>query len=675
MIQKTKNVIYDSDYTTFVKNWWYPKFQYTWSIEEKKKGIFDKVVDNVFGVPEKATQEQIQEAQKWGFQENASLEEEIKRIINLPDEQYKDSLLSSKLRTYLMDAEKHYVTTLTDYKTDMAPSYRELKPTYYNISWLFAKTYYAVNYPSYIDFLWTRDLLNVYGKWDLSWFVYPADDAKIQWMLKRRATQLKAEISDYYSRWVTIDTEVEIQYRDVENIRQKLATREERYFESSFYITIYEDDLEKLTTYGKKYEQKISWYWIKIKPAIQRMDEWFFSTVPWWLDDLAIYRSMITTSLWWSFPFMTNDLIESTGILYWYNLHTWSIIIFDRFSHKLPNMNSIILATAWAWKSFTVKLEILRYLLLGIDVIVIDPENEYKWLCEKVWWTYINIAVNSNQTLNPFDLPPKIEDVDYQKWDLLRSQIMSLIWIISVLLGWVSPEEEAILDKAIQATYALKDLTFEKEDVEDKQMPIMEDLLNVLEWMEWWEKLAIKLSKYVTWTFGKLFNNSTNVNLSTWLTVFSIRDLEDALKTPAMFNVLNFIWTKVRAQKKKRLLVVDEAWIMMQNEVSANFLFGLVKRARKYWLGITTISQDVEDFIKSKYWKPIVSNSSLQILLKQSTASIKALAGIFGLSENEKQKLVSSNIWEWLLFAWSQHVAVKILASPQEKQFITTDIR
>ena len=338
-------------------------------------------------------------------------------------------------------------------------------------------------------------------------------------------------------------------------------------------------------------------------------------------------------------------------------------------------MNSVILATSGAGKSFTVKLEILRYLLNGVDVIVIDPENEYQALCEKVGGTYVNIATSSQQFLNPFDLPPMIEDVEYGKGDLLRSQVMNLVGLIQILIWKLSAEEEALLDKALQNTYALKGFTFDMDDYTGKQPPLMEDLMNVLDGMRWGEQIALKLSKYVTGTFGKLFNNYTNVDINNAITVFSIRDVEEALKTPAMFNVLSFIWAKVRSVKKQRLLVCDEAWIMLQNDISANFLFGLIKRARKYWLGITTISQDIEDFIRSPYGKPIVSNSSMQLLLKQSVTSMKSLNQLLWLSEAEQQRLISVGVGEWLMFVGNQHVGVQILASPYEKQFITTDVR
>lgn len=647
----------------------------------KKKWFFDNLVESLFPSPNGNKGKDVKD---WETKEssienvdlkNMELKDQVKAIIAMPDSEYSDKKLTSQLRKYIAEVEKRYTTTISDYKTHIAPSFWEFKSADFNVSWMLGKSYYVQSYPSYIDALWTRDLLWFNEKWDMSFLIYPEEDSAIQTMLKQRATQLKAEINESIQKWITLDTEIEQQYRDVEDIRQKLTTREERYFEMWYYINLYNEDEQKLKEIWRKFEQKISWYGVRLKNATQRMDEWFNSVLPICLDDLWITRSAVTSSLAWSFPFISNDLTQKTWILYWINSYTWWLVIFDRFNSDLPNMNSCILATSWAWKSFTVKLEIMRYLLNGIESIVIDPENEYKDMCDKVWWTYINIATNSQQYLNPFDIPPQIEDVEYWKWDLLRSQIMNLIWLIKILVWDLSTEDEALLDKALQNTYMLKWFTFDETSYEWRQPPIMEDLMNTLNGMDWWEKMALKLSKYVTWTFWKIFNNYTNVDINNALTVFSIRDLEDALKTPAMFNVLNFIWTKVRAHKKKRLLVCDEAWIMLRHPTSAEFLFWLIKRARKYWVWITTISQDIEDFVRSEYWKPIISNSALQILLKQSTTSIKSLDSLLWLSDMEERRLVSCWIWEWLIFAWSQHIWVKILASPQEQAFISTDIK
>jgi len=678
-----QNVVYDTDYSAYVADGGYPLFQAPagaeklWFLDKLLSGIFPSLFGKKWaptgaGMLGGKHKEPLPENNEIKDKE---LREQVKYLLELPDEQYNDQKLTSKMRQYIAETEKEYSTVINDYKSHIAPSYWEFKPTHYNVSGIFGKSYYAQSYPSYIDALWTRDIFGFHAKWDMTWFIYPEDDAAIQSMLKNRATQLKAEVKDAMQKGITLDMEIEQQYRDVEMIREKLTTREERYFENSFYINVYDDNEDKLKETGKKIEQKISGYWIRIKSAIQRMDEGFTSGLPFCSDELAISRSSVTSSLAGWFPFISNDMVSETGILYGINLHTGWLVIFDRYNGKLQNMNSVILATSGAGKSFTVKLEVLRYLINDIDVIIIDPENEYKSLCQKVGGTYVNIATNSQQYLNPFDIPPRIEDVEYGKGDLLRSQIMSLIWMIQILIWGCTPEEEALLDKALQSTYSLKWFSLEADSYEGKQPPIMGDLMNVLEGMEGGDRLALRLSKYVSGTFGKVFNNYTNIDINNKLTVISIRDLEDALKTPAMMNVLNRVWTKVRAHKKKRMLACDEAWIMFQNETSAEFLFGLTKRARKYGLWITVISQDIEDFVRSKYGKPIISNCALQILLKQSTTSIKALNELLGLSEAEQRRLVSSGVWEWLIFAGNQHVAVKVLASPEEKEFITTDVK
>lgn len=553
----------------------------------KKKSRFDALLESLFGTgkkEEKKAETPKEQAKTPPASSQLPLKEQIKALLVLPDQDYSDKLLTSEMRNYIKSVEDAYTQTISDFKTHIAPSYWEAQVSQVNLSGIFGRSYYTQSYPSYLEALWTRDLMGLHGKWDMSFFLYPEDDSAIQTMLKRKSTQLKAELSDAMQKGITIDKDVEQQYRDVEMIREKLVTREERYFELSHYFTLYDPNQDQLKENGKKYEQKIGGYGIRVKHAIHRMDEGLVSSLPFCLDELGISRSSLTSSLAGSFPFISNDLVHKSGIFYGINLHTGGLVIFDRFNSKLPNMNSVILATSGAGKSFTVKLEVLRYLLNGIDAIIIDPENEYKQLCEAVGGSYINIATNSQQYINPFDIPPRIEDVEYGKGDLLRSQIMNLIGLVQILIGKMSAEEEAVLDKALQSTYALKGFSLEDDDFEGKQPPLMEDLMHVLDGMTGGEELSLKLSKFVNGTFGKLFNNYTNIDINNRITVFSIRDLEDALKTPAMFNALNFIWTKVRSVKKQRLLVCDEARILLQNDISANFLFGLTKRARKYGL-------------------------------------------------------------------------------------------
>lgn len=723
MLENLANIIYDTNYTSLVLGWGFvltstlptatkatkkPGFfealfapskknpDSSWTISDQannnpwlespdtldsksgeKKSRIDNILDKIGLWANKPAETKVwaEKSSKTPLKKNQTIADQIKELLNIPDEEYSDKKLTSELRQYIKEVDQHYSSLLSDYKSHLAPSYRKFNTTDFNVSGMLGKSYYTHEYPSYIDMLWTRDIMSLYSKRDMSFYVYPEDDSAIQSMLKQRSTQLKAELNESLQKGITLDKEIEQQYRDVEMIREKLVTKEERYFEFGNYTTIYDYSEESLKENGKKFEQKISGYWIRVKNATHRMDEGFNTTLPLCTDELGIVRSAVTSSLAASFPFVSSDLISKTGIMYGVNSHTGGLVIFDRFDSHLPNMNSVVLATSGAGKSFAVKLEILRYLLNGIDIIVIDPENEYQALAEKVWGTYINIATSSQQFLNPFDLPPNIEDVEYGKGDLLRSQIMNLVGLIQILIGNLSPEEEALLDKALQATYALKWFTLEEDDYTGKQPPLMEDLMHTLEGMDGGDTMALKISKYVTGTFGKLFNNYTNVDIDNALTVFSIRDVEDALKTPAMFNALSFIWSKIRSQKKRRLLVCDEAWIMLQNEISANFLFGLIKRARKYGLGVTTISQDIEDFTASKYGKPIVSNSAMQILLKQSVTSLKSLNQLLGLSEAEQQLLISSAVGEGLIFAGNNHVAVKILASPEEKEFITTDVK
>ena len=692
MLERLQNIVYDTNYTAVITNGGFVVFsQLAMDVltQKKKKkadafGRMDTLLQKIgltpapkkpWETPESTKKPELPTEEYSQTTKQLALADQVKQLLQLPDAEYSDKKLTSELRQYIKEVDNRYSALLSDYKSHIAPSYREFTMQQFNVSGILGKCYYTQEYPSYIDTLWTRDIMSMHAKRDMSFYLYPEDDSAIQSMLKQKSTQLKAELSDAMQKGITIDKEIEQQYRDVEMIREKLTTKEERYFELWNYTTIYDHNEEKLRETGKKFEQKISGYGIRVKNAIHRMDNGFTANLPICLDDMGIVRSAVTSSLAASFPFISSDLITKTWILYGVNAHTGGLVIFDRFSSKLPNMNSVILATSGAGKSFTVKLEILRYLLNGVDIIVIDPENEYQALCERVGGTYVNIATSSQQFLNPFDMPPMIEDVEYGKGDLLRSQIMNLVGLIQILVWKLSPEEESLLDKALQNTYALKGFTFEMDDYTGKLPPLMEDLMNVLNGMQGGEQIALKLSKYVTGTFGKLFNNYTNIDINNALTVFSIRDVEEALKTPAMFNVLNFIWSKVRSVKKQRLLVCDEAWIMLQNDISANFLFGLIKRARKYWLGITTISQDIEDFIRSPYGKPIVSNSSMQILLKQSVTSIKSLNQLLGLSEAEQQRLISVGVGEGLMFVGNQHVGVQILASPHEKSFITTDVK
>ncbi|MBI5152047.1 DUF87 domain-containing protein, partial [Candidatus Peregrinibacteria bacterium] len=369
--------------------------------------------------------------------------------------------------------------------------------------------------------------------------------------------------------------------------------------------------------------------------------------------------------------FISTSLTSDNGILYGINRHNDSLILFDRFS--LENANSVVFAKSGAGKSYAVKLELLRLMMLGVDVLVIDPENEYEALSQTVGGSYLKLSLNSDRRINPFDLPPPMPDEDVQPGDILRQNIISLLGLLKIMLGNLTPEEEGILDKALIDVYSLKGITMELIDPSKTEPPTMEDLYSTLSSTEGAQGITQRLQKYTTGTYGGIFNKPTNVDLTTGMMVFCIRDLDDALRPIAMYIILNYIWSKIRRELKKRALVIDEAWSMMQHEDSAKFLLGLVKRARKYWLGITTITQDVEDFMKSAYGKPIITNSSLQLLLKQAPAAVDILGATFNLTEGEKYILLNSGVGQGLFFAGNKHAAIQVIASYGEDKIVTTN--
>lgn len=332
-----------------------------------------------------------------------------------------------------------------------------------------------------------------------------------------------------------------------------------------------------------------------------------------------------------------------------------------------------VFAKSGSGKSFAVKLEVLRMLMMGIDVIVIDPENEYKPLVDTVGGSYLDVSLNSNERINPFDLPLGLKDHEEKPGDLLRSAVINLLGLMNLLLGKMTPEEESLMEKALMTTYSLKGITIEDDSIVGKEIPVMQDLQNVLETMDGAKSLVTRMEKYTTGIFAGIFSKPTNVDLKEGLQVFSVRDLDDILRPTTMYVILNHIWNKVRSSNKKRIMVIDEAWNIMQHDDSAKFLFGLVKRARKYNLGITTITQDVEDFAASTYGKPIITNSSIQVLLKQSSASIDALQNIFKLTEQEKYILLNSAIGQGLFFAGAEHVGIQVVASFYEEQIVSSD--
>jgi type IV secretory pathway VirB4 component len=512
-------------------------------------------------------------------------------------------------------------------------------------------------------------VINAEGALDVSLFVYPIDSETILKKLKSKVGEIGSQMAINQEKGQVRDPMLETAYKDVESLRDSLIQGTERYFRVAIYFTVYADNLKQLDEYSASLESSLGSKLIITKRAVMQSGAGLNSTLPLGLDELDVGNNMNTGPLSTTFPFVSSDLTGNDGILYGINRHNNSLILFDRFA--MENANSVVFAKSGAGKSYAIKLEILRSLMIGTEVIIIDPENEYKHLAEAVGGTYLNVSLNSDSRINPFDLPSGLEGEDNA--DILRTAVVNLLGLANLMVGKLNPTEEAFLDKAIWQTYAKKDISAELADFKSVEMPTMNDLLEILTGTVGAESLAQRFMKFTEGTFAGLFNKPTNVVLNNNLIVFSIRDLEEELRPIAMYIILNYIWNIVRSELKRRIMVIDEAWILMQHEDSARFLFGIAKRARKYYLGLTTITQDVVDFMNSPYGKPIVTNSSLQLLLKQSPAAINVIAETFFLTEGEKYLLLESEVGEGIFFAGNKHAAIKIYASYVEDQIITTD--
>ena len=570
-----------------------------------------------------------------------------------------------------IEAEKIYQEGLASIKDLIAPASMEIEYDKIRMDGVFVQSFYVFSYPRYLDVNWLAPLINFDVTMDISQFIYPITSGEIMRTLRKKVAQMQSSIRIQAEKGQVRDPALETALEDAEALRTEIQRGQEKFFQFALYFTIYAEDEKKLEKVAKQLESLLAGRLVMAKRAQVQAEHGFNSGLPMCLDELYTIRNMNTGPLSTTFPFSSSDLTSDKGILYGINRHNDSLIIFDRFG--LENANSVVFAKSGAGKSYAVKLEILRLMMMGTDVIVIDPENEYEALSNTVGGTYLRLSLNSDRRINPFDLPKPIEGDDIQAGDLLRSSIINLHGLMKLMLGSVTPEEESILDKALLDVYALKGITMEVVDPSTYEPPTMEDLYQILSSMDGAESLAQRISKYTQGSYAGIFNKPTNLDLSSGMMVFCIRDLEDALRPIAMYIILNYIWNRVRSQLKKRILVIDEAWSMMQHEDSAKFLYGLVKRARKYYLGVSTITQDVEDFIKSDYGKPIITNSSLQLLLKQAPSAVDVLAKIFNLTEGEKYVLINSGVGQGLFFAGLKHVAIQVVASYTEDQIVTTN--
>lgn len=561
-----------------------------------------------------------------------------------------------------------YEAGIRELKDVIAPSALQVGSKEINLGEKLARTFFVISYPRFLAGSWFSPIINLDKIFDVSIFVHPIETEKMLRQLQKKVAEVESQISEREEKGLVRDPKLDTAYQDIEDLRDQLQQAQERIFDVGLYITIYGDTEDELNKNEQEIKSMLESKLVYIKPALFQQEEGFKSALPIGTDKLEVHTKLNSTPLSSLFPFVSFDLTSNRGILYGLNRHNSSLVLFDRFS--LENYNSVIFAKAGAGKSYLTKLEILRSLMFDTDVIVIDPEREYEFLSEAVGGRYFNISLTSEHHINPFDLPPPAPDES--PGDVLRGNIINLVGLFRIMLGGLTPEEDSIMDNAIKETYALKDITADS-DFSKIEPPLLSDLELVLAGMEGGEGLAQKLYKYTKGSWAGFINKPTNVDINKKFVVFSVRDMEDELKPVAMYIVMHHIWNAVRRELKKRILVIDEAWWMMKAEDTASFLYSLAKRGRKYYLAMTTITQDVADFLRSPYGLPVITNSSIQILLKQSPASIDVLQKTFNLTDEEKYLLLESAVGEGIFFAGLKHVAIKVIASYTEDQIITSD--
>ncbi len=597
------------------------------------------------------------------------LEKKSKALAGQPVEE--KSEVNARAVREVVEEEKVYRRGAVSINDLIAPAAMQVNPKFLRIGGKYARTLFVINYPRYINIGWSSPIINLNSTFDIAMFFYPVESAVILKQLKNKVGVLDAQIIADAEKGAARDPIRETALRDIEALRDALTQGTEKFFQFALYVTLYADELEELDRLTDEVENIFGSRLIYSKRVFFQAEQGFNSTLPLGNDELYIVFNMNSSPVASSFPFISSELTSDSGILYGINRHNNSLILFDRFS--LQNANTVVFATSGAGKSYAIKLEIVRSIMMGVEVIIIDPEREYKHLSDAVGGTYINISLASENKINPFDLQHSISG-ESKAEDIIRGGVITAKGLIRLMLGKLTNEEDSIIDRALLDTYYKKDITPDS-DLSKAEPPIMQDFQDILEGTEGGAELALRIRKYTQGTFSGLFNSPTNVKMDNHLICFSVRDLEDELRPIAIYTIINHIWNVVRGEMKKRILVIDEAWWMMQNEDSAKFIFALVKRCRKYYLGVTTITQDVNDFLTSPYGQAIVTNSSIHFLLKQSPASIDLVQKTFVLTEGEKYLLLESGVGEGIFFAGNKHVAIKIVASYTEDQIITSDPR
>ena len=550
-------------------------------------------------------------------------------------------------------------------KDMIAPSFIETDFNHLKIDEKYYRTLFVTAYPRYVSANWLYSLVTFDRPLYISMYIYPTESKTVLDELKRKIAEMEASIEAEIKAGKVVDPTTQVALDDALSLQAELAKGSERFFQFGLYITIPADSKEELDNLTKEVDSSLSSILIIAKQATLEQEEGFKSTVPMFSDKLQVWRNMDTTSLAMTFPFSTAALTRNEGILYGMNQHDGSLIIFDRFT--LENANSVILGKSGGGKSFFVKMEALRLLMMGIDVIILDPENEYQKLTQSMGGEFVVFSTTSQYKINPFDLISETNEPDE-----LSNKILDLHSLIKVIMGDdITPAQDALLDRALVMTYRNVGITQDPATFRNPA-PLLEDLYKVFMGMETTEakEMANRLEKFVMGSAAGIFNQKSNFDIKNHFTVFGIRDLEENLRPVAMYIVLDYIWNRVRQDKKKRVLIVDEAWYLIKHKDSGAYLHNFAKRARKYHLGLTTITQDVEDFLATEEGKAIVTNSSMQIILKQSTAAVDRITDTFYLTGGEKHFLLSAGVGEGLFFAGQSHVGFRGIASDEEKMLI-----
>jgi conjugal transfer ATP-binding protein TraC len=553
-------------------------------------------------------------------------------------------------------------------KDVLAPSALQITPRELNLGEKVARTFFVISYPRYLSDSWFAPIINLEQVFDISIFIHPVDTGEMLKKFQKKVAEVQSQIHEREARGMVRDPQLDAAYTNLETLRDSLQQAEERLFDVGVYISIYASNKDELDKVESEVKSLLESQLVYLKPALFQQEQGYRSILPLGTDELLVHNKLNSAPLSSIFPFISFDLTAEKGILYGINLHNNSLVLFDRYS--MENYNSVLFAKSGAGKSYALKLEVLRSLMFDTEVIIIDPEREYEYMASATGGRYFNISLSSEHHINPFDLPPVREDENPA--EILRQNIITLVGLFRIILGGLTPEEDSIIDRAITETYALKDITA-NNDFTNVTPPLLSDFELVLAGMEGSDSLMRRITKYTQGTWAGFINKPSNVDINQKFVVFSVRDMEEDLKPAAMYIVTNYIWTAVRRRLQKRLLVVDEAWWMMKSNDTASFLYSVAKRGRKYYLGLATITQDVDDFLKSPYGVPMITNSSIQVLLKQSPTAIDRVKETFNLTDEEKYLLLESQVGEGIFFAGSKHVAMKVIASYTEDQIITSD--